>query len=137
MALNPILSLSCRGLISDIASKGDLIMALYYASDASQSTLYRGNIRSLQNTIHLCGDNKTLLADTVTKDVASLFGAVFDGTNVSVTIDDTSSDGTNRFTINISVTVTVGGVTYAMPYESSSFNGVLGKIVRATTGVSV
>lgn len=134
MASNPLATLSRKGWLKGVAERADRQLAYYLASDASQSQLYKGSIRSLQATIQLYNTNGTRLGQAVEEDLNSLFNAIFDGVNVIVTVTDTATDGSNRYNIAIDVTITEAGVTYQLGETLQTINGVVQPLLSTNNG---
>jgi hypothetical protein len=132
---NQVASLSRKGYLTDVAERADRVFAYYLASDKSQSYLYAGNVLSMQATIQEVGNNQQKLQSQITQDLATLFNNVFDLAAVTVAITTPAWDGTNRFNIAISTTLTDAGTTYDLgTLLLQSQDGIVTKLVNANNG---
>lgn len=132
---NPVLSLSRKGLLTDVAERADRQFAYYYASDRSQSFLYNGQILSIQGTIQAVGNQQQQLQTQIQSDINVLLGAIFDAATATVTVSTPAYDGSNRFNITIEAVVTDNGVTYDLgTLLLQSDNGIVQRILTANNG---
>lgn len=130
MASNPLASLSRKGWLRGVAERADRQFAYYLASNASQTTLYKGKVRSMQATVQRYNNNADGLKTAIEDDLTSLFQAVFDNATATVTVTDTATDGSFRYNIQMDVVITEGGVTYQVGSAIQSINGVLQDLIN-------
>lgn len=130
MASNPLLTLSRKGLLKGVAERADRVMAYYVTTDLSQTYLYKGQVKSFQGTIQQFNNDKVLLRQQVTADLLAMFTSVFDLADVTVTIEDTAVDGSNRMNIVIDVIITEAGVQYSLGSVIQSINGVFTQLIQ-------
>lgn len=134
MPANSLLTASRKGILTGVAEKADRSLAYYLASDASQSNLYKGNIRSLQGTIQKVGNNAAALKNQVEADLFALYIGLYDAVSVTVTITDVAWDGSSRFNIQIDVILTQDGVQYSLGQLCQSINGVVQPLLNQNNG---
>jgi hypothetical protein len=134
MTSNPLATMSRKGYLTGVNERLDRQLAYYLTSDLSQTTLYQGSVRSFQGTIQQYNDNITGLQQAVEADLTALYSAIFDAVVVSITVNETSPDGTNRLDIVIDVIVTDAGVNYSLGQGIQSINGVATPLILAANG---
>lgn len=131
MPSNPLLSLSSKGVLHSVAERLDVKFAYYLVSKASQSPLYQsGQVRSLAKSIQLTGNDPTALKRQIEEDLTFLYTGLFDNVQVTVTILDQASDGTNRLAIQMDIIVTDQGTSYSAGAQIYTINGVVQRLAE-------
>lgn len=134
MASNPLPTLSRKGWLDGVAERADRQLAYYLASNASQTMLYRGNVRSLQATVQAYNNDATRLKSAVESDLTALYLAVFDAVSVNVTVTDTATDGSYRYNIAMDVVLTEAGQNYQLGNVIQTINGVVQPLLSSING---
>ncbi len=134
MASNPVLTLSTKGLLMGVAERLDYVYACYLGSQASQSFLYKGSVKSLQATIQEFGTEPSQLKSVIEADLTTMYMGVFDAVDVNVTVTTPATDGSNRFNIAIDLIVTDKGQTYSLGKELQSINGIVTQLLTSNNG---
>lgn len=134
MANNPLLTVSRKGILRGIAEKADRKLAYYMTSDASQSILYKGSVRSLQSTVQQKGGDRLALEEAVQKDMEALYSGLYDEVTANISVKEQAWDGSQRFDIQIDVIITQDGVRYSLGRLIQSINGVVQPLIDQTNG---
>lgn len=83
-------TLSGDGFATDIRVKADALIAYYFASDFSQSNVFRENVISLAYQVQQLGNNPTELKRAIEMSTEEYLGSHFDTASVQVSIPDTT-----------------------------------------------
>ena len=126
---NVLPTLSSSGFVSGIAEKADRLMSYYFASEASQSNLYRGEITSLPKQIQLLGNDEAALSTRIRTELERLFGNYFDGVEVNVNTDIPNAADPNRINVTVSATLIEGGQQYSLGRLINVVNSRIAKII--------
>lgn len=106
-------SLDSAGWITGIQEKADALMAYSFASRASQSVIYAGQITSLPAIIQEFGHNQSTLSSEIQRRYDAYFRTYFATVKVDV---DVSSVESNEaiLDIKLSVIITSDGTNYSL-----------------------
>lgn len=111
---NRVPSLSASGWVEEISERADKLMAYYLTSDYSQSEIYAGTVVSLQYHIEQYGHNTTELRTHVENGLRGYFERYFDSAEVTLTINDPTSDDDNRTELKVECYITDNGSKYSL-----------------------
>lgn len=134
MPSNAMLSLSTKGLVSDMQGKLIRGFALFMSANASQSTLFEGSVKSFPAMIQQAGDNTSKLRDLVSAGLSNLYQAQFDQVTVTVTISDGSNDGSNRLNVTLDVIVVDNGISDSLGRVIQLTDNVVTAIITTNNG---
>lgn len=84
MASNALPTLSTFGWVNATAEKADKLFSHFFASDALQSHVYRGNITSLPNLIQQYGNDPNAITNKMRQELSIYLGRYFDSVDVEV-----------------------------------------------------
>lgn len=105
-------TLSSDGFATDIRVKADALIAYYFASDFSQSNLFRENIVSLAYQVQQFGSSPNELKRVITASMEGYLGRHFDSASVSVQINE--SDASAQYEIVFDAVVTQDDLKYSV-----------------------
>lgn len=112
-------TLSSSGFVTNTPEKIDRLMAYFFLSEDSQSTLYAGNITSLPALIQK-NNSETFVLEQATRDALTTYlSRYFTGVQVQATTDRPRPGDESRTNLTIYVEFTDNGTVYN-----------LGKMVR-------
>ena len=86
------LSMDTRGVIRGMKQKATAILDTYFASDASQSNMYSGDVVSISKDVQAAGHNTQALKDKIAASLAKIYQRYFFSVVVDVTITDIDED---------------------------------------------
>lgn len=125
-------SLSAKGWISDVPNILDYLMAHFYESEYTQSTLYAGQISNLQYLVQKYGGDPNQFVAALTNTLQVYIGRYFpDGVSLEIThnADDADFDGGVKYNVTVRVQVTRDGQTYSIAEVLKGLDGVF-EVVR-------
>lgn len=134
MASNPLLTLSSKGLLTGVEERCDRLWAYFMTSNATQSTLYLGSVKSLSSIIAQTSPDLDAMRSQIQGEVSNLFNSYFDSALASVTITTPSYDGSERYNIAIDLSISEKGKDYSLGRVLESINGVLQPILDTNNG---
>ncbi|QVD49137.1 hypothetical protein LUCX_67 [Xanthomonas phage vB_XciM_LucasX] len=107
-------SLSLAGFVTDIRTQIDKLFSYYLTSDYSQTTIFTGQVLSLQKHIQEFQHDNSQLTERVRADLSSYLGSISDDVTVRVSTDIPNPDDPNRTNLTIEALVVKDGVTYSV-----------------------
>lgn len=126
--MKPYPSMSGLGWVKDPATALPLLMADYFTSLRSQTSLFRGNISSLPGDLQAGKASASVMANTIQASLRMLMGAYFDETDISV--DTEPIEGSEFTKLKIYVTVTDGGFTYGIERSAKIADGLFEELLQ-------
>lgn len=120
-------SLSAKGWITDVPNVLDFLMAHFYESEYTQSTLYYGKISNLQYLVQKYGGDPDQFVAGLTNTLQEYLGRYFpDGVKLEIThnANDADFDGGVKYNVTVKVQVTRDGQTYSIAETLKSLDGV-------------
>lgn len=115
--------------ITDIASKADYLVAVYFYSHDKQSVLTPELVLSLPSRMAAMGSDHMRLANQIEADLTVLLEGYFDAVQVSC---ETAREG-ESYKINASVNVIEGGKNYSLATLLTTEGKLVKEIVRVTS----
>ena len=101
---NVKISLNPKGYISSVTEKLDALLTDFYSAEYSQSTLYKGNVASIQWIFQHKRNDPSGTADLIQRTLTTYLGRYFHEVFVSCTqATDKSTD--NRAAVRLAITV--------------------------------
>lgn len=97
----PVFTLDGSGLKENPREKMDILLSIYFTSDASQSTLFLNHIKSISKTMQEHIDDIEAMRSTIEDDITSLFREHLTSPEVTVTITP-ETDNPNLLKITVS-----------------------------------
>lgn len=123
-------TLSTDGWVTEPKKRLDRIIAYYLASNPSQTLLFKGRVRSLQNAIREAGNNYDVLSTIIRNDLSSILGNNFpEGNTVDVTYNEISTNG--QINVNILANVKDNGIVYDLSAAVNDINSIFVKTTNA------
>jgi hypothetical protein len=130
MATQPVPILDENGWLTEPAPKADQLMAWYFVSEESQTSLYLGSITSLPAQIQKYGNDPLLLQTNVGSDLEKYFGRYFDQVAADITVNVNTSATDERMNLIVRVTVMQDNVNLDVGALVSYLNGKVVEIIR-------
>jgi hypothetical protein len=114
--LIPVPSLSLSGWVNSGSAKADYLLSWFFATNYSQSNVFRGRLSSLQYLIFRYGQTPDALVTQIQSVLTTYLSRVYpEGVYVSVTHDaNTPANPTDLYTVQLVMEVQEGGVTKSM-----------------------
>lgn len=98
-------SLDTRGLIRGMKQKAMALLDSYFTSNASQSNLYNGAVKSITKDIQVSGYNERSLKERVTGSLNILYSRYFEAVDLTVRVVDADEED-GKVTIEVAMTLT-------------------------------
>lgn len=133
-----VITLGKEGLLADPDLKIDYLMASFFFSKHSQTTLYRGNITSLTKLIQLHGNDpltmKRELEDALIKYLRKYFPSV----DITVTVEDPDEPGI-KLQLNgmVSNETSIQINPISIGYSLYTRDSIVKSIIKLTTGEAI
>lgn len=124
----PVPSLSEQGWLNAPDQKVDFLLAHFFEANASQSYLYRGTVNSMQNLIADHGEDIAALCQSITRTLETYFGKYFD--NAVVETSHNLADVSNKVTIKMRISVSIGDKTYTVNELIEQVNSKFVRVVK-------
>ncbi len=134
--LAPVVTLGVKGVLRDPAEMVDALLADFYASDANQSFLFKGQIANLSYLLQQAGHDMIKLQMNIRSVLERHFEPHFETVLVEVT-DDSDTNQTSRLNLKLAITVTKEGVRYDASNLLSMINGKFEKITKLNNTGSI
>lgn len=125
----PYPSLSSEGFITTIDRKCDRALINMFASDASQSNVFMGNVTSIQDILYRYSDKVTEAAAEIGRAVETVLSRYFDAAQIRGQVEDLPNEP-GRVNIIISGTVVEGYRRYDFGRQVESVNGLVQRILN-------
>lgn len=125
MSGQPVPTLDTNGWLSGVAERCDALMAYLLTSDASQSNMLFGKIRSIPSILQKYSNNPDALRTNMRAEVFALFNAYFDGVDVQIDLNynpTSTGQSSARIDIQITVIVTDDGTRHSLGRELKVVN---------------
>lgn len=122
-------SLSSSGWTEEISEKADKLMGYFLISEASQTSLYRGNVTSLVSILRLNSDDEYSLRTDVRDSLEAFLRRYFEEVDVTVTITENMDTGKYGLDLEIEAIITEGGNRYSIGRLVSTVNASIMKII--------
>lgn len=130
----PVPTLSSKGYIRTTQEKIDHLLAYALLSNASQSTMFRGEITSLQELIQRTqGDRVGLQAQCDTL-FNGYFSRYFDDVATDIQVQDDPKDG-RKLILRIYIQVRDGNQTLSVGHSIQFMDGLFQKVIRNNEGM--
>lgn len=130
----PVPTLSSKGYIRTTQEKIDHLLAYALLSNASQSTIFRGEITSLQELIQRTqGDRVGLQAQCDTL-FNGYFSRYFDDVATDIQVQDDPKDG-RKLILRIYIQVRDGNKTISVGHSIQFLDGQFQKVIRNNEGM--
>lgn len=89
-----VITLGKEGLLADNDLKIDYLMSSYFFSKYSQTSLYRGSIKSLTKIIQQHGNDPLAMKSALEDSLTTYLNNFFQSVSISVTVEDPDAAGT-------------------------------------------
>lgn len=137
MADNPIIpvpSLSPQGWVTSPADKIDLLMSYFYTAMYSQTTLWQGNVTSLQWIIEEYGNDPSEVTLQLRDRVERYLNRYYPKVDVRCSNDDGSDNLTGNITLMLDIVITEEGKDYSVGAKIRTRNSKLQEIIKINNG---
>lgn len=125
-----IATLSTIGYVKDPEQRLDRLMAYYLTSHYSQSTVFRGNIMSLQKQLREYGNDPTELVTRVTDEMTSYLAQEFQGVTVRIRTDIPNKEDPGRINMTVEAVVSAEGRNFSLARVVETRNAVIVNIIN-------
>lgn len=126
---HPVPTLTVEGFISAIDRKCDRILMNAFASDASQSNIFKGSVVSIQNLIYENSDDIPAAGTAIANALQRVLAEYFDSASVRATVKELP-DRPGRYDIAIQGTVVENLRKYDFGRMVETANGLVQKIMN-------
>jgi hypothetical protein len=137
MANNPVPTVTSKGWVTDAAGKADLLLSYAFTSQYSQTSLYPGQVTSLQFMVQQWGNSPMQIQNLMSQAFEIYFTRYYDRALVAITVIDPTSLVDGRLTVQLNAEVTQDGVTYSVGRLVSFLNSTIVRIMNLNNGTSV
>lgn len=131
--INALPSLDSEGWVTNIDQLIDRVLSYTFLSDASQSTMFKGYITSVQAIIQKNGDDALGLQEDMRMGLDNTFRRWFDKIEIDVRVQDVVP-GSAQLNIEIYLEVSYRGESRKVASVAEFYNGIFRRIVDINEG---
>lgn len=132
--IRPVPTLSSKGYIYTAEEKIDHLLAYALLSNASQTSLFRGEISSLQELIQRTQGDRISLQSQADMMFNRYFSRYFDDVQTEIAVLDDPTDG-RKLRLRIFISVREGDRTISVGTVAQYMDGVFKGVVRINEGL--
>ena len=121
-------SMDTAGWVIDGATKLNRLLAWFFTTMNSQSTMYNDSMSSIQSIMEKNGNDMTNLVSDLQRKLINYLGRYYDSAGVLVFIDPTTTN-MNKVTINLEISISDNNGYNQYGPTINLNNGIFGNIV--------
>jgi nucleotide-binding universal stress UspA family protein len=131
----PVPSLSASGWVIEIAEKADKLMANFFASDYSQSNIYKGSITSLAYMVREWSKDTYTLSTNMERELFNYLSRYFEEVQVDVSVSEETVSGQGTvLSIELDVIVVENGQRYSLGHLITTMDSQVIEIIKTNNG---
>lgn len=130
-------TLSSEGYVINTEARIDRALAYMLVCEASQSTMFRGKVTSLQAIVQRHNNEPELLKTNAEEALGNYFRRLFETVQLEVLVEDYPETQNTKVALRIYVTVIENGITYSVANIANFTNGVFQDVTAINEGRQV
>ena len=131
--IRPVPTLSSKGYVYTTEEKIDHLLAYALLSNASQSSLFRGEVTSFQELIQRTQGDRIALQSQADMALGNYFSRYFDDVVTEIVVLDDPDDG-RKIRLRIYISVRDGERTVSVGTVAQFMDGIFKTVVRINEG---